>query len=90
MIKGINRNVIEVTKTDNIYYERAILILRPEFTGEEKRILEKEARKMLRNMNAPSVIRSKRQILRKILYITGWVTVGVLLTLGISFLARLA
>ena len=40
MIKGINRNVIEVTKTDNIYYERAILILRPEFTGEEKRILE--------------------------------------------------
>ena len=90
MIKGINRNVIEVTKTDNIYYERAILILRPEFTGEEKRILEKEARKMLRNMNAPSVIRSKRQSLRKILYITGWVTVGVLLTLGISFLARLA
>ena len=45
MLKGINRYVIEVTNTDNIYYERAILIVRPEFAEEERRVLEKEARK---------------------------------------------
>ncbi len=87
MIKGINRNVIEITKTDNIYYERALLIVRPEFTGAEKRLLEKEAKKMLRGLNAPSVIKSKRQIVKKILIMAWWIFVGVALTLVVSAVA---
>lgn len=67
MIKGINRQIIEVTKTDNLYYERALLVVRPQFTGAERQILEREARKMLREMNAPSILKSKKQLLRRIL-----------------------
>lgn len=81
MIKGINRHVIEVTKTDNIYYERAILIVRPEFTGEEKRILEKEAKKMLKELNPPSVIKNKKQIVKKIFYLLLAALSGVMITL---------
>lgn len=66
MLKGINRQIIEVTNTDNIYYERALLVVRPQFAGEQRRLLEKEARKMLRELSAPSVIRSKKQIIIKI------------------------
>ena len=81
MLKGINRYVIEVTNTDNIYYERAILIVRPEFAEEERRVLEKEAKKMLKEMNAPSIIKNKKQIAKKVLWLLGAVTTGVLLTL---------
>lgn len=81
MIKGINRHVIEVTKTDNIYYERAILIVRPEFTGEEKRLLEKEAKKMLKDMNPPSIIKNKRQFLKKLVLLIMPMLAGAVLTL---------
>lgn len=84
MLKGINRHVIEVTNTDNIYYERAILIVRPEFTSEEKRILEKEARKMLKEMNAPAIIKTKKQVLKKILFMLVPAAAGVLITLLVT------
>lgn len=84
MLKGINRYVIEVTKTDNIYYERAILIVRPEFAEEERRVLEKEARKMLKEMNAPSIIKRKKQIVKSILCLLASGVTGVLLTLAIT------
>ena len=33
MIKGINRQVIEIMDTGNLYYERALLVVRPEFAS---------------------------------------------------------
>ncbi len=56
MIKGINRTIIEVTETDNRYYERALLVLKPEYTNVQRSLLEKEAKKMLHSLSAPSVI----------------------------------
>lgn len=32
MIKGVNRKVIEINHPDSIYFERAVLYLRPEVT----------------------------------------------------------
>ena len=32
MIKGVNRQIIEVTDTGNEYFERALLIVRPRFS----------------------------------------------------------
>lgn len=86
MLKGINRYVIEVTKTDNIYYERAILIVRPEFAEEERRVLEKEARKMLKEMNPPSIIRNKKQIFKHLLCLSVAVLTGALITALITSL----
>lgn len=63
MIKGINHQIIEVTETDNIFYERALLVIRPEYTGAQKAVLEKEAKKMLRDMGAPSCMKKQHKYL---------------------------
>lgn len=57
MIKGINKNVIEVSETGNKYYEKAILFVKPEYCDIQKELLEKEAKKLLRNMDVPSTLK---------------------------------
>ncbi len=57
MIKGINKYVIEVSETGNKYYEKAILFIKPEYSDIQKELLEKEAKRLLRNMDVPSTIK---------------------------------
>ena len=54
MIRGINKQIIEVLDTGNTYYEKAYLIIKPEFCSAERELLEREARKVLKTMDAPS------------------------------------
>ena len=53
MIRGINRQIIDVQDTGSTYYERAYLVVKPEFASAERELLEKEARKVLKNMEHP-------------------------------------
>lgn len=62
MIKGVNRTIIEVTDTGNIYYERALLVLKPEYASVHRSLLEKEAKKMLMSMTAPSSMKKSRAV----------------------------
>ena len=62
MIRGISRQIIEVQETGNIYYERAYLVVRPEYASAERELLEKEARRILRNLDAPSGMKRQRRI----------------------------
>lgn len=57
MIKGINRRAIEVSDVGSEYYEKAFLIVRPEYADYQERLLEREARKMLKNLGAPSSVK---------------------------------
>ncbi len=63
MIKGINRQVIEIMDTGNLYYERALLVVRPEFAGAQREVLEREAKRMVSQMRAPSAIKRKHAVL---------------------------
>lgn len=58
MIKGINHTMIEVNETGSEYYERALLIIKPEYASVQRTVLENEAKKMLKELDAPSAIRS--------------------------------
>lgn len=82
MIKGINRAIIEVTDTGNIYYERALLVLRPEYTDVQRDLLEKEAKKMLLSMNAPSAIKKRHAVLYWSLRLGAAALVGVMATIA--------
>lgn len=62
MIKGVNRTIIEVTDTGNVYYERALLVLKPEYASMHRSLLEKEAKKMLMSMKAPSSIKKSHAV----------------------------
>ena len=54
MIRGVSKQIIEVKETDNLYYESAYLVVKPEFANAERAVLEREALKLLRAMDAPS------------------------------------
>ncbi len=66
MIKGVNRQVIEVTNLDNLYYEKAFLVIKPQYSDYQEKMLRKEAKKLVSNIGYPSLVRRKTQIL-------GWV-----------------
>ncbi len=83
MIKGINHSVIEVSETGNEFYERAILIVKPEYAGVQRAVLEDEARRMLREMDVPGVFRTKRNrlhtfLIYALLVLSGMLAGGIL------------
>lgn len=47
MIKGVNRQIIEVTDTGNCYFERALLVVRPNCADLESDRLHEEARRLV-------------------------------------------
>ena len=67
MLKGINHSIIEVNDTGNEYYERAILIIKPEYSSVERSILEYEARQLLKELDAPSAFRLKKKKLSPVI-----------------------
>ncbi len=61
MIKGVNHTIIELSDTGSEYYERAILIIKPVYASVQRAVLEQEARRMLKKMEAPSVLHSQKR-----------------------------
>ena len=61
MIKGVNNYVIEVSNTGSKYYDKAILFIKPEYTDIQKDTLEKEAKKLIRNLDTFSSIKVRRK-----------------------------
>lgn len=84
MIRGINHTIIELHETGSEYYERALLILKPEYASVQRTLLEREARKMLRELDAPSAIRRNRLRLRLLALLLCGGAGGSLLTLLIT------
>lgn len=67
MIRGINRQIIEVTDINNAYYEKAFLVIKPEHSNYYDKALKKEARKLVENIGNPSLMNKKSEILSLIL-----------------------
>ena len=61
MIRGISRQIIEVSKTRNEYFERALFFVNPIFSDAERAVLEREARKMLRELGVPTATARRRK-----------------------------
>ncbi len=84
MIKGVSRQIIEVTDTDNMYYEKAYLIVRPEYKNAQQDMLKKQAYDMVYNMEAPSVLRKTRFIAYKMFRFILFASIGSAVTLLIA------
>ena len=65
MIKGVNRQIIEINNTGSLYYEKALLIVKPEFASAQQQLLEREAMKLMRTMDAPSSYKRKSRLVLK-------------------------
>ena len=47
MIKGVNKKIIEINNPDNLYFEKAVLYVRPNVTILPEAISQKEAQRIL-------------------------------------------
>lgn len=96
MIKGVNKQFIEVSDTGSRYFERALLVVRPEFSSVPYERLRGEAKKAIGRMGEPETARraqaknlSRAAILRRrrILRLTAAVlicAVGVILGIALA------
>ncbi|MBE6795581.1 MAG: hypothetical protein E7533_03245 [Ruminococcaceae bacterium] len=58
MIKGVNKQVLELTETENGYFEKAIFFVKPEYSGLSEGKLRENARKELEKTGTPPKIKS--------------------------------
>ncbi len=62
VIKGIKKQIIEVNEINHPYYERAFLIVKPEYCDCKERYLKKAARKLVKNFGTPSILKKRTNI----------------------------
>lgn len=53
LLRGVNKQIIEIKDTDSRYFERALLFVRPEFSDMGPGQLEQEANKYLATVGRP-------------------------------------
>lgn len=65
MIKGVNKQILEVTNTENPYFEKIIFFVKPEYKNADRKKLQKEAEALATITQKPPKIKvSKRRIAR--------------------------
>ncbi len=53
MLKGVNKQVLEITETHNSYFEKAIFFVKPEYSGLSEGKLKERAKKEIENAGKP-------------------------------------
>ena len=53
MIKGVNKQVLEIMETQNGFFEKAIFFVKPEYSGMSEGKLRESAKKELENAGNP-------------------------------------
>ncbi|MDE5604580.1 MAG: hypothetical protein K2I73_03230 [Eubacterium sp.] len=64
MIKGVNRQVLEITNTENPYFERIIFFVKPEYGNEDRAKLKKEAENYASSAGKPPKSRKTKKEIR--------------------------
>ena len=78
MIKGVNKQILEVTNTENPYFEKIIFFVKPEYKTADRKKLQKEAEALATiTQNPPKIKVPKKKILR--------IAVGSVLFTGAGF-----
>lgn len=86
MIKGVNRQVLEVHETGTKYFEKALFFVRPEYsTLSEKRLNEKALQALSGTAKVPVTKRAKlKTVILKVIYLLFAAVAGA----GITLLLR--
>ena len=90
MIKGVNRQIIEIKETGNTYFERALLFVRANCSETDSALLHHEAQQLLRNAGSYSGLRLRRRKHRLTLLLTalGGGAAGVFISMSVMLLIR--
>lgn len=87
MIKGVNKQVLEIIETQNGFFEKAIFFVKPEYSGMSEGRLRESAKKEFENAGKPPLTKSSRHEKIKFFIYTGAsLVVGIVLGVAISSL----
>lgn len=78
MIKGVNKQVLEINETQNSFFEKAIFFVKPEYSGLSEGRLRESAKKEIESAGYPP--RQKKLSLfswKQILMLAGFFLSGV-------------
>ena len=50
MVKGVNKNIIEIKNPDSLYFEKAVLYVRPNVTVFPEAVKQKETERIIRSL----------------------------------------
>lgn len=76
MIKGVNRQVVEITQTDCEYFERILFFVKPEFASVSEGKLRERAGMMSSAANKPPVTKIRRNRIFQLLCLVGSAAAG--------------
>ena len=87
MLKGVSRQILEIAQTENPYFERAFLVVRPVCQDFSATQLNKAAHRFLQQQSPYSGLKRarSRQVLSSLLCVLAGVTGGVALSFLFSF-----
>ena len=84
MIKGVNHQVVEVTKPTSEYFERVIFFVKPEFSQVSEGTLRERAGKIAGETGAPPPTKVKRSRLILAAKLVGSAIAGATVALIVS------
>lgn len=85
MIKGVNKQILEVTNTENPYFEKIIFFVKPEYKNEDRKKLQKEAEALATIAQKPPRTKvSKKRIIRIVLNSALFTMAGIALSFLIN------
>ena len=85
MIKGINKQILEVTNTESPYFEKIIFFVRPSSASASEKELKDEAQKIaLKAQKPPREKKSFKQLAKSTLYVFMIAGAGVAISFIIS------
>ena len=89
MLKGVNRQVVEIPQPDSVYFEKVIFFVKPEFSGVSEMKLKHSADSLIENAAAPPdkrVKSGKHPLLFQVLKFTAAATAGAVMS-AVSLIA---
>lgn len=84
MLKGINKQVLEIIETQNGFFEKAIFFVKPEYSGLSEGRLRESAKKEFENAGRPPISKYTRRDKIKTVVCLG-VTLSVGFVIGFIF-----
>ncbi len=88
MLKGINKQILEITNTESPYFERIVFFVRPEKSAVPESRLKKEAESLSEKIKRPPrTKKTARQRIKTAVYIVLGAGAGAALTFLMGYLA---
>ena len=80
MIKGVNKQVLEIAQTENGFFEKAIFFVKPEYSGMSEGRLRESARREMDSAGKPPLTKyTKRDKIKFLLFSGSALVIGIII-----------